>query len=143
MDNTTILTIVIIACVLISLMIFFASGMFYVKENYAYVIESLYRYKIVLYHGLHFQIPFLDRCVGRYNISENRIKIMKETDDIYITYKINDVKKFHYQMINQNENINDIICKKINSINTGYKEELETICNTFGLILINIVINKR
>ena len=83
--------------ILLGIIFFLITGTYRVKKNHVIIIEKLNEFYKICESGWHFYLPIKYRRVGYYNIAEqSRVITLGEVKKIILTYKIIDVKKYHY-----------------------------------------------
>lgn len=116
----------LIACIVavgLGALFFFAAGIFHTKKDKAIVIEKTGSFKGVYYEGWHYFLPIIYQRRGTYVTAPQVIRVqVKDGPLLDVTYKITDVKKYHYEGIpieaivnrvrNENKEITIDILKK-------------------------------
>lgn len=138
-NNTIILLLIIIICIIIAIFLIILSGLFYVKKDYAAVFEKMYSFYAVKGKGIYFFTPFFIRRVGYYSLEANHIKINLKNFDVFIKYKIEDVKKFHYS----GHCFNEVISEELRKIDDNFENLINTTAEKYGIKIMLIKIKKH
>lgn len=130
------IAICLIICVIVGIILFLLSGVFYVKEGKVAVFEKLYKFYAYKGKGLYFFTPFLVRRVGYYSSTVERNKIKLKSSTVFITYKISDFFKYHYEGHCFKETLVEKI-KEAENIEQNYQDITFSLASRFGVEIID------
>lgn len=141
MTETQIIIITVIIILVISLTLIILSGLFIVKNDEICVFEKFYKYYCSKTKGVYFFTPFITRRVGKYKLDNQYLKINLKDNKIYLIYKIDDAKLYHY-----NNKFNDEIYARLLTCeeeNNNFLNIIKSTCKEYGIITISIKINEE
>ena len=133
MGETEFIILVIGITLLAAIILFLLSGLFIVKENECAVFEKLYQYKTHKTKGIYFFTPFFTKRVGVYSIEKQHLKVNVNKCSIYIIYKIDDVKKYHYSQIDFKEKVLEDLKT---TPNTNHEDVINSLAEDLGIKIL-------
>jgi regulator of protease activity HflC (stomatin/prohibitin superfamily) len=130
-----ILLIVLGSTLVISVILFFVSGIYRVKKGYMMVIEKAEKFYQVCPEGRYYFMPVMYKRKGIYPLEPLEKDLhLKNGNVLLITYQIVDVKKFHYSSRDIELEVN----KAVGENPEMSKEILETTLDNIGVKFLGI-----
>ncbi len=110
MSYWLILIIVVASVIVVGLGIFFATGIYHVKDGRVAIMEKYYEFYEVLEPGWYYYMPLIYHRRAWYSTEmQCRTYTLENKNTINIYYKIIDVVKYHYGKIAIYDHLMDIV----------------------------------
>lgn len=129
------LLIILGSTLVISIILFFVSGIYRVKKRYMMVIEKAEKFYQVCPEGRYYFMPVMYKRKGIYPLEPLEKDLhLKNGNVLLITYQIVDVQKFHYSSRDIELEVN----KAVDQNPEMSKEILETTLDNIGVKFLGI-----
>ena len=129
------LLIILGSTLVISIILFFVSGIYRVKKGYMMVIEKAEKFYQVCPEGRYYFMPVMYKRKGIYPLEPLEKDLhLKNGNVLLITYQIVDVQKFHYSSRDIELEVN----KAVDENPEMSKEILETTLDNIGVKFLGI-----
>ena len=129
------LLIILGSTLVISIILFFVSGIYRVKKGYMMVIEKAEKFYQVCPEGRYYFMPVMYKRKGIYPLEPLEKDLhLKNGNVLLITYQIVDVQKFHYSSRDIELEVN----KAVDQNPEMSKEILETTLDNIGVKFLGI-----
>ncbi len=129
------LIIIIPSVIVLGILIILLTGVYHVKKDRIYIIEKYNQFDRTLTSGWYYLLPLIYRRAAFYSL-KNQYRVIKLENGKYIkvTYKIVDVKTYHYKAIQIDIYLKQITKDKDDITFDYLKDEF----NKIGIELIKI-----
>ena len=129
------LLIILGSTLVISIILFFVSGIYRVKKGYMMVIEKAEKFYQVCPEGRYYFMPVMYKRKGIYPLEPLEKDLhLKNGNVLLITYQIVDVQKFHYSSRDIELEVN----KAVDENSEMSKEILEATLDNIGVKFLGI-----
>ena len=136
LNANQIILIIICACLLIGIIIFFLSGITVIGDKKAIITEKAGKKSRELHKGFHYLVPLVEIKVGEYNLDIQTAKANFTSFSIVLKYKIVDPSKYHYAGHELSALLADV------KSNEEITEIISNISNQYGVEPINVEITQ-
>ncbi|MCD8204732.1 MAG: SPFH domain-containing protein [Coprobacillus sp.] len=110
MELWLITIIIIVAVIIVGLGIFFATGIYHVKEGRVFIMEKYYEFYTLLEPGWYYFMPLIYHRRAWYSTEvQCRTYTLENKNTINIYYRIVDVVKYHYGAVKIYDHLMSIV----------------------------------
>lgn len=140
LNANQIILIIICACLLIGIIIFFLSGITVIGDKKAIITEKAGKKSRELHKGFHYLVPLVEIKVGEYNLDIQTAKANFTSFSIVLKYKIVDPSKYHYAGHDYTIKLSALLVDV--KSNEEITEIISNISNQYGVEPINVEITQ-
>lgn len=140
LNANQIILIIICACLLIGIIIFFLSGITVIGDKKAIITEKAGKKSRELHKGFHYLVQLVEIKVGEYNLDIQTAKANFASFSIVLKYKIVDPSKYHYAGHDYTIKLSALLADV--KSNEEITEIISNISNQYGVEPINVEITQ-